>query len=108
MKEIFWGSVETALFCEPSPLALLKSPTVCDNTHFKIQFDRRRLFFNANLLIPVLVEGDEVADVAVADVGLLSQHSSHKHVVHPKDPMVAALKDLENIVRNTIGQKNRQ
>ena len=53
---------------------------------------------NANLLIPVLVEGDEVADVAVADVGLLRQHSCHEDVIHPKDPMVAALINLKNIL----------
>ena len=53
---------------------------------------------NANLLIPVLVEGDEVADIPVANIGLLSQHSRNKDVVHPKDPMVAALIDLEDIV----------
>ena len=68
---------------------------------------------NADLFIPVLVEGDEVADVAVADVGLLRQHSCHKDVVHPKDPMVAALISLKNILATqgrivtSKGQKDR-
>ena len=34
----------------------------------------------------------------MADVGLLRQHAGHKDVVHPKDPMVAALVNLKNIL----------
>ena len=44
-----------------------------------------------DLLVPALVEGDQVADVAVAHVRLLGQHSGHKDVVHPEDPVVTAL-----------------
>ena len=44
-----------------------------------------------NLFIPVFIESDQVADVAVAHVCLLGQHSGHKDVVHPEDPVVTAL-----------------
>ena len=50
---------------------------------------------NSHFLIPVLVEGDKVTDIAVADIGLLRQHAGHKDVVHTKDPMVTALINLK-------------
>ena len=45
--------------------------------------------------VPVLVEGDQVTDISVAHVGLLRQHSRHKHVVHPENSFVTVLKRLE-------------
>ena len=56
-----------------------------------------------DLQVPVLVEGDQVADVSVAHVGLLRQHSRHKHVVNSEDSFVAVLERLllkEKLMRN--------
>ena len=47
-----------------------------------------------NLLVPVLVEGDEVADVPVADVRLLRQHPRHEDVIHAEDAAVTVVINL--------------
>ena len=47
-----------------------------------------------DLQVPVLVEGDQVTDVSVAHIGLLCQHSRHKHVVNSEDSFVAGLEHL--------------
>ena len=47
-----------------------------------------------DLQVPVLVEGDQVADISVTHVGLLRQHSRHKHVVNSEDSFVAVLERL--------------
>ena len=57
---------------------------------------------NSHLLVPVLVEGDKVTDIAVADIGLLRQHAGHKDVVHTKDPMVTALINLKRMVASLL------
>ena len=57
---------------------------------------------NSHLLVPVLVEGDKVTDIAVADIGLLRQHASHEDVVHTKDPMVTALINLKRMVASLL------
>ena len=48
-----------------------------------------------DLQVPVFVEGDQIADISVTHVGLLRQHSRHKHVVNSKDSFVAVLECLE-------------
>ena len=50
-------------------LASLKSPTVSGNNY--LEMDNDFFFHNADLLIPVLVKGDEVADISVTNIGLL-------------------------------------
>ena len=50
------------------------------------------------LLVPALVEGDQVADVPVTHIRLLRQHPGHKNVVHPEDPFVTVLEHLEELV----------
>ena len=49
---------------------------------------------NEDLLIPVLVEGDEIADISVTDIGLLCQHSCHKDIVNTEYPLVTVLINL--------------
>ena len=55
---------------------------------------------NSHLLVPVLVEGDQVTDVSVAHVGLLCQHSRHKHVVNSEDSFVAVLERLKRFLNH--------
>ena len=55
-----------------------------------------------DLLVPALVEGDQVADVTVAHVGLLRQHPRDEDVVHAEDPLVAVLEDLQQLVADEV------
>ena len=48
-----------------------------------------------DLLVPALVEGDQVADVSVAHIRLLSQHSSHKHIVNTENTFITRFKHLK-------------
>ena len=55
-----------------------------------------------NLLVPALVESDEVTDVSVTHVGLLRQHPRHEHVVYSEDPFVAVLEHLEKLIPDQV------
>ena len=55
-----------------------------------------------DLLVPALVEGDQVADVAVTHVRLLRQHPRDEDVVHAEDSLVAVLEDLQQLVADEV------
>lgn len=55
-----------------------------------------------DLLVPSLVEGDQVADVPVTHIRLLRQHPCYKHVVHSEDPLVTVLEHLEELVPDQV------
>ena len=66
-----------------------------------------------NLLVPVLIEGDEITDISenkvdvaqeicidkilpVSNIGLFCQHACDKHIVHTEYSSVTIFKDLRN------------
>ena len=47
-----------------------------------------------DLLVPALVEGDQVTNVSVAYVCFLCQHSSHKNIINTKNTFITGFKHL--------------